>query len=221
MRQRRRELPLPLLVVSDMKYYAYKMAHDYGFAPNPFNKILSLANCKSTIRLGASVGDWVIGTGSKTMGLENRLIHLMQVSEKLTFSQYWNDPRFAVKKPVYNGSLLRLYGDNIYYPIDENTHGQIKSFHSNSDGSTHVNHLNRDIRGKYVLLSNKFWYFGNQNFLLPKQFLPVCSNVRDAKLVTDRKLAAEFVDWVSGEFKQGMLGVPINWIEHNQLQLAL
>ena len=204
-----------------MKFYAYKMGHDYGFAPNPFHGTLTLANCKPKIRLGASVGDWVIGTGSKHMGLYDHLIHLMQVSEKLTFQQYWEDPRFEIKKPVYNGSLVRLYGDNIYYPVPGEAYGQLKSFHSHHDGRLHEDHLKRDTKGKYVLISNHFWYFGNKNFLVPAQYINACSDVRDTKLIQDQELAAEFIAWVQTHFKPGLNGIPVNWAEHRQLKLFI
>ena len=48
-----------------MKLFSYVVARDYGFAPNPFFSTCTLATCKPKIRRTASVGDWIIGTGSK------------------------------------------------------------------------------------------------------------------------------------------------------------
>lgn len=95
------------------KAYSYIVARDYGFAPNPFYGVLTLATCKPGIRKTASVGDLIIGCSDKAHG--NKLIYVALVSEVLTFDQYWNDLRFAKKKPVMNGSLKKLYGDNIYH----------------------------------------------------------------------------------------------------------
>lgn len=53
-----------------MKLYSYIVARDYGFAPNPFFGICTLATCKQKIRSAANVGDWVIGTGSKDYNLD-------------------------------------------------------------------------------------------------------------------------------------------------------
>ena len=48
-----------------MKYFAYILAFDSGFAPNPFYGYCTLADCKPKIRKQAQVGDWIIGLGSK------------------------------------------------------------------------------------------------------------------------------------------------------------
>ncbi|MBB5396198.1 hypothetical protein [Mucilaginibacter sp. AK015] len=202
-----------------MKYYAYKMAHDYGFAPNPFFGTCTLANCKSKIRLGVGPGDWIIGTGSKKMGLKNHLIHVMQVASKITFDEYWSDPQFSVKRPVYNGSLARLHGDNIYYLNVDGAFGQLRSFHSHEDGSPHGGHMERDLKGKFVLLSNNFWYFGDKNFAVPDEYLNAISDVRDTKLIKDQELASEFIKWITNNYSQGIHGFPINWIEYQQLRL--
>lgn len=85
------------------KVFSYIVARDYGFAPNPFYGVLTLATCKPVIRKTASIGDFIIGCSNKALG--NKLIYMAKVSEILTFDQYWNDPRFAKKKPVMNGSL--------------------------------------------------------------------------------------------------------------------
>jgi hypothetical protein len=105
-----------------INYYSYKLDHDYGLAPNPFGEYCSLAVCKSSIRKNKnlSVGDWIIGTGSKALGFEHYLIYAMQVTEILTFDEYWEDERFQYKKPVLNGSLIQMYGDNFYH-TDKNT----------------------------------------------------------------------------------------------------
>lgn len=88
-----------------LKAYSYIVARDYGFAPNPFYGVLTLATCKPGIRKSAGVGDLIIGCSNKAHG--NKLIYVAKVSEILTFDQYWNDSRFAKKKPVMNGSLVK------------------------------------------------------------------------------------------------------------------
>lgn len=46
-----------------MYLYSYVITRDYGFAPNPFWNICSLATCKPQIRERALKGDWVAGFG--------------------------------------------------------------------------------------------------------------------------------------------------------------
>jgi hypothetical protein len=68
-----------------LRLYSYKVARDFGFAPNPFYGLCTLATCKPNIRKAAQVGDWVVGTGSKPNRLEGRLVFAMEVSETLAF----------------------------------------------------------------------------------------------------------------------------------------
>src|SRR5262249_167212 len=94
--------------------YIYVVDRDFGFAPNPFHGVFTLGTCKPTIRRVANVGDWIIGMGGGRLRATGRCIFAMNVSEKLTFEEYWSDPRFQDKKPVRNGSKKMLVGDNIY-----------------------------------------------------------------------------------------------------------
>lgn len=174
-----------------MNVYTYKMGHDYGFAPNPFDGICTLATCKPKIRMGAQLGDWIIATGSKKLGLKNHLIHLMEVTEKLSFEQYWNDPRFQLKKPKFNGSLARLYGDNVYYLKEDSSYGQVQCLHSNVDGSQNHAHTKRDTKGKFVLISSNFYYFGESHFRIPKEYTSICSNTRDTEKNKNIELAID------------------------------
>ena len=82
-----------------MKLYSYVVARDFGFAPNPFFGICTLATCKARIRCTAKVGDWIVGTGSTDFELEGRLVYAMRVSEIASYDEYWDDPRFQMKRP--------------------------------------------------------------------------------------------------------------------------
>ena len=83
-----------------MHCFRYRMDHDYGFAPNPFWGTLTLATCKAQIRKNhtLAVGDWIVGLGSKAMGNVGKVVYVAQVDEVISFDNYWNDPRFQVKK---------------------------------------------------------------------------------------------------------------------------
>jgi hypothetical protein len=65
-----------------MRYFSYVVARDYGFAPNPFLGICTLATCKPDIRKAAGVGDWIFGTGSAKWKLTGHLVFAMNVTEK-------------------------------------------------------------------------------------------------------------------------------------------
>ena len=72
-----------------MKLYSYVIRMDYGFAPNPYSGICTLATCKPQVRGYASVGDWIAGFGGKDTPVYEKLVYIMRVSEKkITFDEY-------------------------------------------------------------------------------------------------------------------------------------
>lgn len=97
-----------------MRIHSYVIDHDLGFAPNPFHRVCTLSACKQLIRQHASLGEYVVGTGSIPNGLKDWIIYWMQIDEVLAFDQYWSDKRFDVKRPVMSASCMQIYGDNIY-----------------------------------------------------------------------------------------------------------
>ncbi|MFN3405351.1 MAG: hypothetical protein ACK40G_14720 [Cytophagaceae bacterium] len=201
-----------------MSYYAYKIKRDYGFAPNPFGGYCTLACCKPHIRKKAVVNDWIIGTGAVENNLLYHLIFLMKVTEKLTFEEYWSDKRFARKKPVLNGSLKQIHGDNIYYK-EEGSWCQLDSHHSLNDGKLNERNLNQDLRGNYVLISDHFIYFGSNSFKVPDDYKPLCPNSRQRDYITirDENLVIDFIEEIKEKYRLGIHGDPINWKEYHQL----
>lgn len=144
-----------------MKYFSYIVVRDFGFAPNPFHGTCSLATCKPNIRNNANVGDWVFGLTPKSD--DNKLVYAMEVTEKITYDEYWNHPDFQCKKPALNGSNIVMYGDNIYHKDKNNIWQQADSHHSYENGVTNLDNLNRDTKSEYVLLSDNFYYFGGDS----------------------------------------------------------
>lgn len=141
--------------------YIYVVDRDFGFAPNPFHGFCTLATCVPRIRASAKIGDWVMGVGGSRLKATGKSIYLMMVSEILTFNEYWSDARFNIKKPVRNGSLVMMVGDNVYHQEDGNdTWIQSDSHHSNHDGTTNHKNLETDTSSANVLVSDHFYYFG-------------------------------------------------------------
>jgi hypothetical protein len=118
-----------------------------------------LANCKPGIRLTKKVGDYIAGFTSERLCKDvpgnEKLVYIMRVTEKITISEYWTDPRFRCKRPLEDNPKSQR-GDNIYIPSPVARHGFTQL--------TNVNHCARDIKkdigGTYVLVSNDFYYFG-------------------------------------------------------------
>lgn len=194
------------------------MTRDYGFAPNPFWGFCTLANCKPKIRKKASIGDWVIGTGAKTRELEFHLIFIMKVTEILDFQQYWEDPRFQCKKPILNGSLVQMHGDNIYNKASDKW-SQIDSHHSFPNGKTNKKNLKQDLLGKFVLISDTFLYFGESHFEIPDEFKKICCKFRDICKSSMNENIKDFFAWIFDNYDEGILGDPIDWKDYNQKTL--
>lgn len=194
--------------------FSYKIEHDFGLAPNPFWGYCTLAVCKSQIRNNSEleIGSWIFGTGSKKLNKENHLIYAMKVEEKITFNEYWNDPRFQCKKPVLNGPLKVMYGDNIYHQ-NSGKWIQEDSAHSLID-KTNTEHLTRDTGGKYVLISKNFFYFGNKAIPIPEKFvseIPCKGRNFCSKQLKDHTIE-DFVNWLNNKYTPGIIyGDPINW----------
>jgi hypothetical protein len=203
-----------------MNVYSYKITRDYGFAPNPFYGICTLACCKPHIRKKAVVGDWIIGTGAVENDLLYHLIFFMKITEKISFEEYWYDPRFLKKKPILNGSLKQIHGDNIYFKESENW-CQLDSHHSLPDGALNDENLRQDLSGGYVLISNDFIYLGNNALPIEEKYHSICpsSKQRDYITVQDTELADLFISEIKGKFPLGVNGDPVHWKEYNQLSL--
>lgn len=209
-----------------MRLFSYVVARDYGFAPNPFYGWCTLATCKPRIRAKASVGDWVIGTGAKSKyGLAGHLIFAMRVEEVLDFDAYWNDPRFSAKKPVLNGSLKQLYGDNIYHR-EVGRWKQEDSHHSHAGGRVNCHNVARDTSANRVLLSRRFVYFGENAPAIPTRFRPYKPTGEDlcapgvGHRVLSTKLAEAFAAWLDNRNEWGLQGMPLEFEKHQRADSA-
>ncbi|MFJ1521798.1 hypothetical protein ACG59Z_18255 [Acinetobacter sp. ABJ_C1_1] len=192
-----------------MKIISYVVRRDYGFAPNPFFEYCTLATCKPDIRKSAVVGDWIIGTSSISTGSLNKLIFAMKVTEKLTFNEYWSDPRFIDKRPILDRSRKYQYGDNIYHK--ENLEWiQLPSHHTEEDGSPNYKNIKKDTKVDNVLISNYFYYFGRNSILIPAEFSEIIKKGPSCKYV-DKKLHANFLNVFLGQFPLGINGSPFEW----------
>lgn len=209
-----------------MVIYSYLIEHDLGLAPNPFGRYCTIAVCKPEIRRSKklAIGDWLIGTGSKALEhatgrkLTDKLIYAMKVTEKITLEQYWDDPRFQYKKPVMNGTLVTMYGDNFYHRDESGKWIQEDSAHCKLDGTCHQEHLEKDTGGDNVLISEHFYYFGDHAPKIPNELTEICHTTQGQKKITDQ-LAIDAVNWIEQNFKLGISGDPLNWIEYNQTRL--
>jgi hypothetical protein len=153
-----------------MKLSAYIVRYDTGFSQNPFGRVCALACCKPTIRRTAEEGDIVIGTGSARTGLSKHLIYAMRVEAVLPLDKYWKD--YPSKRPS-SISPLKAQGDNIW-------HRDSSGNWCCAPGARHdERNRKRDLKGRNVLISQDFYYFGRDAIQIPERFrCLICSNSR-------------------------------------------
>jgi len=201
-----------------VKLYSYVVARDYGFAPNPFFGVCTLATCKPRIRGVAQIGDWVVGTGSKTHKREKHIVYAMRVTDTMSFSRYWTAPLFQTKKPNLRGSKKQAFGDNIYsrHPRT-NKWCQLNSHHSLTDGSANQSNVVADTKADRVLISEDFVYWGGSGPRLPQRFLnygpqhvTLCVG-RNHKNNFPPEFVQEFVAWIRSLNEKGYAGEPLDW----------
>lgn len=197
-----------------MRLFSYVIARDYGFAPNPFYRVCTLATCKPRIRKTAKVGDWIVGTGSKSNGRDGYVVYAMKVDEILTFDKYWNSPRFREKRPLLNGSLKQRFGDNIYRPGKKAGEWiQANSHHTFADGTPNPRNIARDTgTTTHVLIGTEYTYWGRFGPKVPARFRQqgsdVCCTTQGHKCKFDEKLIIAFVAWIKSLGLVGFAGAP-------------
>ena len=201
-----------------MKLFSYIVALDHGFAPNPFFGTCTLATCKPVIRRVASIGDWVIGTGSSQNKRQNRqgyLVYAMCITEIMTFNEYWEDERFQRKKPNLRGSRKQVSGDNIYFKDDTGEWHQQHSYHSKKDGSPDPDHIQHDTKTNRVLLSKDYAYWGRSGREIPASFRDyngsdICCTNRSHRSRFSNVIVKDFIAWFRSLKENGCIGEP-NW----------
>lgn len=186
--------------------YGYVLKRDYGFAPNPFYGSLTLATCKPKIRNKAQVGDFIIGNAPAD--LDNKLVFMAKVSKVITFNEYWNNKEYACKKPIMNGSLKKLYGDNIYHQLENGEWTQANSHHSKQDGSINTDNLTRDTgTTDRVLIADEFFYFGKSMINVPAEFA-TCIHAGIGHHNPDIEICNRLWDYLCANYEMGLIDLP-------------
>ncbi|WP_431689339.1 hypothetical protein [Hahella sp. NBU794] len=221
-----------------MRLYSYKMTHDSGFAPNPFGECLTLATCKPYIRKNKNVksreenkdkvkdedkfGTWIAGFSSATLNGDavghERLVYLMEVSEKLPIGDYYKDARFQNKIPDISAkSAIERAGDNIYEllpsgdPKDYTHYRQVKnpSHWDIKQDKPHMGCQKEDISGENVLIAKTFYYFGREPLVIPDDIrpsVPKGSSVYGNLTEDDR--IEKLISFIEEKYKKGLIHLP-------------
>jgi hypothetical protein len=198
-----------------LRLYSYVVARDFGFAPNPFYQVCTLATCKPIIRRVAKEGDWIVGTGSAERGRRGFLVYAMRVTERRTFEEYWSDARFLSKRPDLNQGKMQAFGDNIYSRDGAGNWLQANSHHSCDDGSANPRNIANDTQTDRVLIGTEYVYWGGSGPEIPELFRnfdshDVCA-LRGHKCKFPPELVEQFVAWIR-EQGAGYMGKPLDWV---------
>jgi len=201
-----------------MKLYSYIVKNDGGFAPNPFFGYCTLACCKPGIRKKAELGDWIIGLTPKARG--HKIVYFMQVEQDLTFDKYWKDHRFKVKRPTKGADRVAELGDNIYKPSKDSVDGYVQrwSAHSGPKGfgkTENPDTKQRDLKGKRVLISQNFTYFGSKPADLPKT-LNALIVARNHTVNRSEDVIRPFLEFEKGHHGLGVLARPHQWTSKDE-----
>ncbi len=177
-----------------MKLFSYVVEHDRGYAPNPYGGFCTLRGCKyrkcpckprNVVEL-ADPGDWVVGTGGKgpRSAGHGKLVYAMQIEEKMTREQYYNDRRFQSKLPLPHGRYEQQQGDNV----------------------RPGNSFEREEQ--FVLISRlRFYYFGRNAIDIPCDTFPRLEKQGPGFKVFDDAYAARFERWITRK-EPGLQGEP-------------
>lgn len=200
--------------------FSYKIVRDYGFAPNPFYNMCTLATCKPVIRERCSKGDWIAGFGGNNTSVAGKLVYLMKVEDVMTFDEYWNNPNYEIRKPRFDRSKFDCYGDNIYHHIVGNEKWiQENSHHSYSDGSINYKNLNHDTRINSVAVSKCYWYFGANAIQLPEEFESFRATSRNYNKFDNQKDIDRLISFMEDKYKKrGQRGLPFSWNDEAEFQ---
>ena len=179
----------------------YIIKNDIGLAPNPFWGYCTLALCTPNhmgIKKPNNGEFWICGFSQKKDG--NKLIYAMRVDEVANFNDYYNDKRFAKKKPNINGTWKEMVGDNIYYTDSKGNWKQHKTKYHNEK-------LIKDTKHPNVFISKYYFYFGEKAVDV-KNFNKLIHKGRGVKCNYSEDDINKFLVWLNKENHPGTLGLP-------------
>jgi hypothetical protein len=180
-----------------MKLYSYCLRHDDGAAPNPFWGLCTLAICKPAIRRTAKIGDWIAGLGSANSpigDISEFVVYAMKISEKMTLQEYdaFCKDQCLNKIPIWRSRDYRQRVGDCIYDYSAGSLPKLRwGVHTETNRS-------KDLRGIYVLISNHFYYFGDNPIKLCDSLRPIIHPTQGHKSAMNQPYLEEFVSWLEG-----------------------
>lgn len=182
------------------KIYSYVLRFDDGGAPNPFWDTCTLTICKPAIRRKATIGDWVIGTGSKNAKCNDGIIHdlsecivyAMKITDIKTLQEYDNLCKNSLpnKIPNWLSSDWRLRMGDCIYDYSKGIDPIIRK------GVHNEGNRKKDLSGVNALLSTNFYYFGERAIFLPTNLKELIKQNQGHKKIENTDLILKFEEWI-------------------------
>ena len=176
--------------------FSYCIVHDSGAAPNPFWGICTLVICKPVIRCIAQAGDWIVGTGSANSpigDIRGKVVYAMQVTGKMPMHQYdtYAEEYLPNKIPRWCGGDPRLMVGDSIYDFSYDPPRVRRSVHDEND-------RDHDLSRQYALLSEHFFYFGDQPREAPDHLRGLVKCGPGHRSRANDKYLEPFLEWLDG-----------------------
>jgi len=190
------------------RLYSYIIKHDGGAAPNPFWGLCTLTICKPTIRRTARIGDWVIGTGSKNSKLNDNKIHdlsdsivyAMKITDIKSISDYdsFCNKQLKDKIPKWFARDWRKRMGDCIYDFSTGTNPTLRK------GVHNEKNKKKDLSGQNALISNHFYYFGEEARVIPKELKLIIKKSQGHLKIENEDLIDNFLKWIK-KFKKNKI----------------
>jgi hypothetical protein len=124
----------------------------------------------------------------------------MRITERLTLGEYWEDIRFEDRKPERTprpDNFSRRNSSGTFIQVPNRVHTQA--------------HAPTDLSGRYVLLSDRFWYFGQNSVPIPTDLIHLVHSSVGHTVDKHRRPddAVQLQRWL-GTWPEGINGEPVD-----------
>lgn len=182
------------------RLFSYVLRIDDGAAPNPFWGLCTLTICKPAIRRTAKIGDWVIGTGSKNSKLKDGniydlsdcIIYAMKITDIKSLTEYDSFCQKKLKDKIPSWFVKdgrKRMGDCIY-DYSKGVNPVIRK------GVHNENNKMKDLGGLNALLSDHFYYFGEEARVLPTELSGIIKKNQGHLKIEKSDLVSRFIKWI-------------------------
>jgi hypothetical protein len=136
------------------------------------------------------------------------MVYGMRVTERMDHDRYFRDTRFLVKKVTDPEKPPACCGDNMFFLDDRRRWNRDPLSFRHAE----VWRVRKDLAGRYVLVSDDFYYFGKRAPVMPGFLHYLIHPVPEGFAVYGHSHAARFAEWMKGWSHPGVHGEPWEWI---------